>query len=418
MPTIIALKATLILTGGFLLICPPFAVGAENVSTEPDAYQSLVREFEAAQAAWSEQFSGDLDEARTIERYDTWPSWSFIPRFAALAEAQPNEPFAVDNLGWIVAQSRRVGVADRELLPYDNRAIDTLKDRYLNDPRIDDTFLTISRYPTPAREALLRACMDQADSREVRGLACLALAELLSSKVEIASKLWFDEPVDDPFRKHIADRMAPEYKEYARAMQAAQDHREALKMYQRTIDDFGDVTYPREVPLIKSKPKLAAVARYRLHQLDAVAIGTRAPELAGQTIEGKPLKLSDYQGKVVVVSFWASWCAPCIEKIPRYQTLAKRLEGKPFALIGVNFDEDRDAAQKLYQDMDVPWPSLWALGGDESIGRWHVDRALLPAVFIVDHRGIIRFRDVEGKQLDEAVDQLLAEIREQRDEAN
>ena len=51
-----------------------------------------------------------------------------------------------------------------------------------------------------------------------------------------------------------------------------------------------------------------------------------APEIEGESVDGRTLKLSDYRGKVVVLSFWASWCGPCMDLVPDERTLVNRLE--------------------------------------------------------------------------------------------
>ena len=53
------------------------------------------------------------------------------------------------------------------------------------------------------------------------------------------------------------------------------------------------------------------------------------------------MKLSEYRGKAVLLSFWATWCGPCMRMIPHERDLGKRLEGKPFAIVGVNGDDDQ-----------------------------------------------------------------------------
>ena len=95
---------------------------------------------------------------------------------------------------------------------------------------------------------------------------------------------------------------------------------------------------------------------------------------------------------------------------PHERSLVKRLEGKPFALIGVNSDTDREAVKKVMQKENITWRSFWNSGGTRGpiATAWNVQS--WPTIYVLDPKGIIRYIDVRDKQLDEAVDQLLREI--------
>jgi Thioredoxin-like len=100
---------------------------------------------------------------------------------------------------------------------------------------------------------------------------------------------------------------------------------------------------------------------------------------------------------------------------PHERSLVKRLEGKPFALIGVNSDRDKEQLKKRMADENITWRSFWngPKGTDGPISRaWNV-RAW-PTIYVLDGRGVIRYKGVRGKLLDEAVDQLLAELEKAR----
>src|SRR5262245_27843174 len=72
-----------------------------------------------------------------------------------------------------------------------------------------------------------------------------------------------------------------------------------------------------------------------------LAIGANAPDIVGEDLEGKPLRLSDFRGKVVLLAFWGTSCSPCMAEIPKERALRERYQSKPFAIVGVNSDKSR-----------------------------------------------------------------------------
>ena len=98
-------------------------------------------------------------------------------------------------------------------------------------------------------------------------------------------------------------------------------------------------------------------------------------------------------------------------KVPHQRSLVKRLEKKPFALLGVNVDADQDNALAAVKDKEITWRSWWD-GGDTGgpiSKKWQV--AYLPTVYILDHKGVIRFKGLDKDALDKAVDYLLKEAQ-------
>jgi len=92
---------------------------------------------------------------------------------------------------------------------------------------------------------------------------------------------------------------------------------------------------------------------------------------------------------------------------PHERSLVKRLEGKPFAIIGVNSDDDLDKLKKVLEKEQITWRSFYDGSGGPIAEAW--DISSWPSVFVIDHKGVIRFEGVRGKDLDQAVDQLLKE---------
>ena len=95
---------------------------------------------------------------------------------------------------------------------------------------------------------------------------------------------------------------------------------------------------------------------------------------------------------------------------PHERSLVKRLEGKSFALLGINSDRDRDELKKVLEKEDITWRSFWnggSTGGPISTA-WKVQG--WPTIYVLDGTGTIRFRNVRGEAMDRVVDTLLAEM--------
>jgi hypothetical protein len=95
---------------------------------------------------------------------------------------------------------------------------------------------------------------------------------------------------------------------------------------------------------------------------------------------------------------------------PHERSLVKRLEGKPFALLGINSDDDKEELKKALEKEQITWRSFW--NGPEGISgpistKWNVRG--WPTIYVVDAKGVIRFKNVHGEALDKAVDKLLEE---------
>lgn len=101
---------------------------------------------------------------------------------------------------------------------------------------------------------------------------------------------------------------------------------------------------------------------------------------------------------------------------PHERSLVKRLADKPFALIGVNSDADKVKLRSRMETENITWRSFWngpkATQGPLSTA-WNVQS--WPTIYILDHNGVIRFKNQRGEAMDKAVDQLLAEMEREND---
>ena len=215
--------------------------------TPRENYEILLREYKAEELAWNSLYGGgkrEDPEALLEARYRDWPGWKFAVRFLEFAEANPEDPAAVDALLWIVNQSLAVGVSDRQLIPPYTRALDLLaKGKSLDDRRVGEACRHASRYPAPWTEQFLRTLLEHSRNRDVRGMACLALARLIADRRSIAVDPWFAKEAMSPFESYIRQRTDAFWIAYITTTDMKEADEEADRLFQRAIEEFGSVIY-------------------------------------------------------------------------------------------------------------------------------------------------------------------------------
>ena len=117
--------------------------------------------------------------------------------------------------------------------------------------------------------------------------------------------------------------------------------------------------------------------------------GGATPSLSLSDPAGKAHDLASYRGKVVLVNFWATWCAPCRAEMPSMQALRQRLAGKPFEVLAVNLMESEEKIAAFREAELIDLPVLMDRDG-AAARRWNV--RMLPASFVIDRQGVIRYQ--------------------------
>jgi len=118
------------------------------------------------------------------------------------------------------------------------------------------------------------------------------------------------------------------------------------------------------------------------------AVGTLAPDFTLRSSSGKNLKLSEYRGHVVLINFWATWCAPCREELPHLNRLYKQYQRAGFVIFGVNIDDKPAGARAMAQHIRLAFPVLF---DSAKMASKLYDVDSMPATLIVDRDGKIRY---------------------------
>ncbi len=136
----------------------------------------------------------------------------------------------------------------------------------------------------------------------------------------------------------------------------------------------------------------------------------RAPDLTTKTIEGAEWKFIDHEGEVILLDFWAAWCAPCRASMPRLKELAERFAGNPkFRVVTVNLDEEIEDAVESAREFGVPGTLLFEPGVEfeNSLARaFRVQK--IPHSELITPDGFCRTVDVRSPDLDEEIEAVLA----------
>lgn len=136
-----------------------------------------------------------------------------------------------------------------------------------------------------------------------------------------------------------------------------------------------------------------------------------APAMALHDADGRLHSLSDYRGQVVLVSFWATWCPPCVKELPALQHLNDTLHTRPFTLLAVNIGEDRETLAAFLQKVPLSLTILRDANG-VSVRPWRV--YAYPSNYLLDAQGRIRYAgygavDWETPEIQHVINNLLDE---------
>jgi len=142
---------------------------------------------------------------------------------------------------------------------------------------------------------------------------------------------------------------------------------------------------------------------------DTLDAGELAPDFVVEQLSGGSLRLSKLRGKLVLLDFWATWCAPCLAEIPAFEKLYDEFGGDPrFALISLSCDNTPDVAKRYVDEKRLPWRQGFAGGTNGHVATAYTVRSL-PGTFLIAPDGRVLARNLRGEELRKAVAAALAD---------
>ena len=370
---------------------PAFAVKVETLKQGVEKklqriYAAVKKEYEAAKT------DGDREAIRKKSREKS--AEVHTPAYEqAMKRLRPNaaDPAAAVGLVW-VSHAREAALQ--------HEAVGLLRKHHLVRPETIELAKSMKKSGFGWVEGTLRAQLAAADlPKDQAWRVLLSLAMCLQGQANWPSQLAdASESELQEFDHFFGKERMAEMEKYDQAKLEA----EATKLF----TEVGE-KYPKQeiIPGLT----VGEVAKSSVFEIEHLGVGKVAPDIAGEDLDGVKFKLSDSRGKVVMLSFWASWCGPCMGLIPHERELVEQYKGKPFELIGVNGDPDKKELKKVLANNKITWRSFWARekGPEGPIPMaWNVSG--WPTIYLIDEKGVIRSKTAIGRTLDARIEKLVA----------
>lgn len=135
-------------------------------------------------------------------------------------------------------------------------------------------------------------------------------------------------------------------------------------------------------------------------------IGKKAIDFQVEDLNGEALSLGKLQGQIVLLDFWATWCAPCKAEMPFVKSTYQKYKNQNFEIIGISLDQDLNELTTYLETEGITWPQYYD-NGDQISNLYQVQA--IPTTYLIDSKGIIRYANLRGNALENAVRQLVLE---------
>jgi hypothetical protein len=273
-----------------LLWAPDLSAQGDQ-ATALEKVQGLEQEFQQASTKWMADYRAAAPKERNAMVAKRPQATQWFERFWKEVEAAPASDGARQAAIWIATHSAAKG-------PDLERTLGALLEHHVESDALAKVCSSLGRTPTQAAQNFLRQLEDKSPHAEVKGQACFNLAEVLKGQASLTRSL---SSADDARKKMLAGYYGRETVDVLATADPA-----ALDLQAEAC--FDKVVKTEAYAGLKNyRGTLGEAAKSNLFEMRQLGIGKTAPEISGEDIDGNPIKLSDYRGKVVVLDFWGHW---------------------------------------------------------------------------------------------------------------
>ena len=303
-----------------------------------------------------------------------------------LARGAPADPTSLDALQFVV-RTARGGPTDQSAQAF------ALLAKYHSDAPLIGEFCV--RYYWLSHfeelEQLMRQVRNDHPQKRERACATYALGLLKMRRVNQRLKWEADDLIDN----HDGEELSQDLRDLD--VEAAAT--EAVLLFKKVCSDFGDIDF-YGAPLSQD-------AKGKLFGVEHLRIGSVIPEISGLDHNNVSHSLSALRGRIVVLTFSGDWCGNCKAMYPQLRKLRADYESKGLSIASVATDKKVDTLRQAITNKNITWRCWWDGEDGEIVSTWGI--SAFPSIFIIDRAGVIRFKNLRGRQLEKAILHLIDE---------
>jgi hypothetical protein len=259
---------------------------AKPPGTPAEQYKALAAEYQKGMDDYMTAARSAKTNEERVKAAQLRPNpEKFAPRFLALAEKHPKDPAAVEALVWVVNHSGNAAPGGARA-----KALAALVRDHATSDKLAPVCEGLARGYGKENIGTLKAILEKNPNANVKAAACMALGSQYQGRAQLAGRLdnaQLAKQVEQVLGKDALEEMKKKGEEGL--------NKEAEALFERVVKEFPDAKDSRG-------NRLGPIAEGKL-----LGPGRAAPEIAGEDTDGKPFKLSDYRGKVVLLDFWGNW---------------------------------------------------------------------------------------------------------------